>query len=87
MPTELTERQREILEYIKQNLDVDGIPPTVREIQWQFGFKSPNAVQTHLLALTNKGYIYRRGREAPTFITKYHTRRRYDPSLIDLALT
>ena len=64
MTAELTERQREILEYIKQKLDADGIPPTVQEIQWQFGFKSPNAVQSHLLALTNKGYMRRRRREA-----------------------
>ena len=64
MTAELTKRQREILGYITQKLDVDGIPPTVQEIQRQFGFKSPNAVQTHLLALTKKGYVRRRRREA-----------------------
>ena len=64
MPAELTERQREILEYINRKLDADGVSPTVQEIQWQFGFKSPNAVQSHLLALTKKGYIRRRRREA-----------------------
>ena len=64
MTAELTERQREILGYIKQKLDVDGYPPTVQEIQRQFGFKSPNAVQTHLLALIKKGYVRRRRREA-----------------------
>ena len=51
MTAELTERQREILGYIKQTLDIDGIAPTVQEIQFRFSFKSPNAVQTHLLAL------------------------------------
>ena len=61
---ELTKLQREVLGYIKQKLDVDGISPTVQEIQWQFGFKSPNAVQTHLLALTKKGYVRRHGRQA-----------------------
>ncbi len=64
MKVELTERQREILEYIKQKLDVDRTPPTVQEIQSQFSFRSPNAVQTHLLALTKKGYVWRRGRQA-----------------------
>ena len=63
MTAELTERQREILEYLKQKLDVDGIPPTVQEIQWQFSFKTPNAVHTHLFALTKKGYVRQVGRE------------------------
>ena len=64
MTAELTERQREILGYIAQKLDVDGIPPLIKEIQRQFGFKSPNAVQAHLLALTKKGYVWRRRRKA-----------------------
>lgn len=64
MTTELTQRQREILEYIRLVLGTQGMSPTVQEIQRQFGFRSPNAVQTHLQALHKKGFIERRGRTA-----------------------
>jgi len=51
MAEKLTERQRDILSYIKWTLDVVGVAPSTQEIQQEFSFKSPNAVQTHLLAL------------------------------------
>ena len=44
MAEELTERQREILSYIKMTLDNKGVAPSVQEIQREFSFKSPNAV-------------------------------------------
>jgi len=61
---ELTERQWEILSYIKRTLDVVGVAPSIQEIQQEFSFKSPNAVQTHLLALTKKGFVHRPHRQA-----------------------
>ena len=56
---DLTERQSEIFEYIHGKLVFKGLAPTVQEIQREFGFGSPNAVQTHLNALEKKGFIRR----------------------------
>ena len=55
----LTQRQAEILSFIKTRIQHLGFPPTISEIQGQFSFKSPNAVQEHLKALERKGQIRR----------------------------
>lgn len=55
----LTKRQAEILNFIKTHIQYSGFPPTISEIQEQFSFKSPNAVQDHLKALVRKGQIRR----------------------------
>ena len=55
----LTKRQAEILSFIKTHIQYSGFPPTISEIQRQFSFKSPNAVQEHLKALVRKGQIRR----------------------------
>ncbi len=55
----LTKRQAEILNFIKTHIQHSGFPPTISEIQGQFSFKSPNAVQEHLKALVRKGQIRR----------------------------
>lgn len=52
----MTQRQREILEYITQRIRA-GLPPTVREIATHFEMKSPNAVRGHLQALVRRGHI------------------------------
>lgn len=57
--TGLTERQREILEYICRHQADQGFWPSIREIQGNFRFKSTNAVVGHLKALENKGAIVR----------------------------
>jgi repressor LexA len=56
---QLTKRQAEILSFIKTHIQYSGFPPTISEIQGQFSFKSPNAVQEHLKALVRKGQIRR----------------------------
>ena len=53
----LTKRQNEILRFISDTIDSEGIPPTRAEICAAFGFKSPNAAEAHLKALQNKGAI------------------------------
>ena len=55
----LTKRQAEILNFIRTHIQYSGFPPTISEIQKQFSFKSPNAVQDHLKALVRKGQIRR----------------------------
>ena len=59
MSKELTERQASILAFIKDFAQDHGYPPTIPEIQKEFGIKSPNGVNNHIKALTRKGYIKR----------------------------
>ena len=47
----LTPRQQEILDFIKNTVEVLGAPPTRAEIASAFGFASPNAAEDHLKAL------------------------------------
>lgn len=57
----LTDRQREIYEFICQKIESRGYGPTVREIGTNFQIKSPNGVMCHLKALEKKGLIKREG--------------------------
>lgn len=54
---QLTERQEDILSYIKESVEIRGFPPTFREIADHFNIGSTNAVSGHIMALENKGYI------------------------------
>lgn len=53
----LTPRQQEIIDFIRNSLEVLGAPPTRAEICHAFGFASPNAAEDHLKALAKKGVI------------------------------
>ena len=53
----LTPRQQEILDFIRNTLEVLGAPPTRLEICQAFGFASPNAAEDHLKALAKKGAV------------------------------
>jgi repressor LexA len=55
----LTERQREVYEFIREKIRNRGYGPTVREIGGQFKISSPNGVMCHLKALEKKGLIIR----------------------------
>lgn len=57
---DLTQRQKEIFDFVLRSLREEGSIPSVREICQAFGFSSTNAVNTHLEALAKKGYISRR---------------------------
>ena len=54
---ELTPRQAEILEFIRQHMRDPGYPPTRAEICRAMGFRSPNAAEEHLRAMVRKGAI------------------------------
>lgn len=60
----LTNRQREILEFIEQQVEQRGLPPTRADIVDHFGFASPNAAQCHLRALAKRGVIELRPNQA-----------------------
>lgn len=53
----LTARQQEILDFIRATVESEGRPPTRAEVCTAFGFRSPNAAETHLRALAAKGAI------------------------------
>jgi repressor LexA len=55
----LTDRQREILDFITRSITASGYPPTLREIGTHFGIRSTNGVNDHLRALEKKGYLQR----------------------------
>jgi repressor LexA len=55
----LTDRQREILDFISRSITKRGYPPTLREIGSHFGIRSTNGVNDHLRALEKKGYLQR----------------------------
>ena len=59
MSVELTEKQRQILEYIKTEILKRGYPPSVREICTAVHLKSTSSVHAHLSALEEKGFIRR----------------------------
>jgi repressor LexA len=57
MKKKLTEKQKQILEYIERMILQRGHSPTIREIGKEFGISSTNGVRTHLVALVKKGYL------------------------------
>lgn len=59
MPDDLTERQRQVLQFIKDELRQKGYPPSVREIGEAIGLSSSSTVHGHMAKLEEKGYIRR----------------------------
>ena len=55
----LTERQQEMLEYLRDHQRRHGLMPSTREIEAHFGFASQTAAVSHLRALERKGVIER----------------------------
>ena len=53
----LTERQQQLLEFLKEYHSSNGLMPSTREIQVHFGFASQTAAVSHLKALEKKGVI------------------------------
>ncbi|HEY0251228.1 MAG TPA: transcriptional repressor LexA [Kofleriaceae bacterium] len=59
MADALTQRQREILDFISASIVERGFPPTLREIGEHFSIRSTNGVNDHLKALEKKGHLRR----------------------------
>mgnify|MGYP001238905497 FL=1 len=55
----ITDKQKEILEYIKEMILKKGYPPAVREICEAVHLKSTSSVHSHLETLEKNGYIRR----------------------------
>jgi len=54
---DLTEKQEEVLAFIKEHLSDLGRPPTLMEICDEFQWTSPNSAASHLKFLELKGAI------------------------------
>src|SRR6266705_3559479 len=65
----LTERQRNVLDFIQREQREKGITPSTREIQSHFGFASQTSVMQYIAALERKGFLDRHARKARALIT------------------
>lgn len=59
-----TQKQMEILKFIESFQEENGYSPTVREICTAVGLSSTSTVHSHLLKLTQQGYLQRDGRKS-----------------------
>lgn len=55
----ITDKQKEILDYLKSQIISRGFPPAVREICDAVNLKSTSSVHSHLESLEKNGYIRR----------------------------
>jgi repressor LexA len=65
----LTDRQKNVLDFIQNEQREKGITPSTREIQNHFGFASQTSVMQYLVALQRKGFIDRTARKARAVVT------------------
>lgn len=56
---ELTERQKDIFDYISSSIDEKGFAPSIREMCSEFKIRSTKAVHRHLKIIEEKGFIKR----------------------------
>ncbi len=55
----LTQRQKEILNFVQEYMAKEGYAPSIREICDRFGISSTRGVHRHLETLEDKGYVKR----------------------------
>jgi len=57
--TYLTERQRDVYDFIAEKIRANGVAPTLQEISDAFGFRSTASAQKHVAHLEKKGFLRR----------------------------
>jgi repressor LexA len=65
----LTQRQKNVLDFIQSEQREKGITPSTREIQKHFRFASQTSVMQYIVALERKGFLDRHARKARALIT------------------
>ena len=55
----ITDRQKQVLDYICDYIDEHSYAPSIRDIQGHFGLKSTKGVKDHIDRLVEKGYLIR----------------------------
>ena len=83
MQDQLTNRQQEIVEYLRLSQRQTGVMPSTREIQHDFGFASQTAAMSHLRALERKGVIQRLPGKARAVIFPEELNR---PQIVDIPI-
>lgn len=58
---ELFKKEKEVYEFIKEQIEENGYPPSVREICAAVGLSSPSTVHRYINSLEEKGYIIKDG--------------------------
>ena len=64
--SDVNKREKEILEYIEEQVNVNGYPPSVREIGKAVGLRSTATVHCYLAKLEEKGYIKKESQKGRT---------------------
>jgi repressor LexA len=90
---ELTDRQKEILNFILRTSEERGFPPTIREIGEEMAIRSTNGVNDHLKALERKGFLTRGEQTSRSLVPTKRARlvlglgaRRNDPTMVEVPL-
>jgi repressor LexA len=73
MAPTISTRQRNILEFIEQQVRERGYPPSVREIGDAVGLTSPSTVHSHLNTLQRLGYLRRDPTKPRAIEVRYDT--------------
>lgn len=58
---QLVKKEKEVYEFIKEQIETEGYPPSVREICTAVGLSSPSTVQRYINSLEEKGFIVKGG--------------------------
>jgi repressor LexA len=75
--TTLTERQKEIVDFIRRYRGRRGISPTQREICEEFGYSSFGTLQKHIKLLMEKGVVVRDWNKRRSLVLAEEERRPY----------
>lgn len=82
--SELSPRQRTVLQTIARAIETRGYPPTMREIGDAVGLTSPSSVSHQLQALERKGFL-RRDPKRPRAMEIVMPDEADDPSVVEIA--
>ncbi len=77
---ELTQRQKDVFDYMKEYISKNGYAPSVREVCDALNLKSTSTAHAHLTQLEKKGYIFRNNAKPRTTKILYGTDPREDGS-------
>jgi len=80
-PRKMTERQIQMLDYLRSYQRENGVMPSTRDIQKHFGFASQTAAMSHLRALEKKGVIQRHSHMARAVVFPEDLER---PEVVDI---
>jgi repressor LexA len=82
-PLPLSPKELQILVFIEQFVQNQGVAPTYQEIREHFGFASFNSVQRYLKQLQDKNYVFIPGGNQKRALQVLHSSRSLSNSLMD----